>query len=148
MNKNYFETIFGGCILSFSIFFLIFFLKSNSSDFKEEIIEINAKFLKVGGVVSGNDVKIRGVKVGTVSKVNLDNDFFAVVHFVINKNIKIPSNSSISVHSEGILGGKYLSIIPGNSDVEHLVNGDEIKEVIDYESIEDQVSKIIFLATQ
>ena len=148
MNKNYFETILGGCIFSFSIFFLIFFLKSNSSDFKEEIIEINAKFLKVGGVVSGNDVKIRGVKVGTVSKVNLDNDFFAVVHFFINKNIKIPSNSSISVHSEGILGGKYLSIIPGNSDVEHLVNGDEIKEVIDYESIEDQVSKIIFLATQ
>tara|TARA_B100001057_G_C22556102_1_gene835362 strand:+ start:270 stop:716 length:447 start_codon:yes stop_codon:yes gene_type:complete len=148
MNKNYFETILGGCILTFSIFFLFIFLKSNSSDFKKEVIEIKAKFLKVGGVVSGNDVKIRGVKVGTVSKVNLDNDFFAVVHFFINKNLKISSDSSISVNSEGILGGKYLSIIPGSSGREYLVNGDEIKEVIDYESIEDQVSKIIFLATQ
>ena len=148
MNKNYFETILGGCILTFSIFFLFVFLKNNSSDYKEEVIEINAKFLKVGGVVSGNDVKIRGVKVGTVSKVSLDNEFFAVVHFFINKNIKISSDSSISVHSEGILGGKYLSIIPGSSDREYLINGDEIKIVIDYESIEDQVSKIIFLATQ
>ena len=148
MNKNYFETILGGCILTFSIFFLFVFLKNNSSDYKEEVIEINAKFLKVGGVVSGNDVKIRGVKVGTVSKVSLDNEFFAVVHFFINKNIKISSDSSISVHSEGILGGKYLSIIPGSSDGKYLINGDEIKEVIDYESIEDQVSKIIFLATQ
>ena len=148
MNKNYFETILGGCILTFSIFFLFVFLKSNSSGFKEEVIEINAKFLKVGGVVSGNDVKIRGVKVGTVSQVNLDNDFFAVVHFFINKSIKISADSSISVHSEGILGGKYLSIIPGSSDHEYLANGDEIKEVIDYKSIEDQVSEIIFLATQ
>jgi len=148
MNKNYFETILGGCILTFSIFFLFVFLKNNSSDYKEEVIEINAKFLKVGGVVSGNDVKIRGVKVGTVSKVSLDNEFFAVVHFFINKNIKISSDSSISVHSEGILGGKYLSIIPGSSDGKYLINGDEIKEVLDYESIEDQVSKIIFLATQ
>lgn len=148
MNKNYFETILGGCILIFSIFFLFFFLKSNSSDFKEEVIEINAKFLKIGGVMSGNDVKIRGVKVGTVSEVSLDKDFFAVVHFFINKNIKISADSSISVHSEGILGGKYLSIIPGSSNSQYLVNGDEIKEVIDYQSIEDQVSKIIFLATQ
>ena len=148
MNKNYFETILGGCILISSIFFLFFFLKSNSSDFKEEVIEINAKFLKIGGVMSGNDVKIRGVKVGTVSKVSLDKDFFAVVHFFINKNIKISADSSISVHSEGILGGKYLSIIPGSSNSQYLVNGDEIKEVIDYQSIEDQVSKIIFLATQ
>ena len=148
MSKNYFETILGGCILIFSIFFLFVFLKSNSSNFKDEVIEINAKFLKVGGVVSGNDVKIRGVKVGTVSKVNLDDNFFADVHFFINKNIKISADSSISVHSEGILGGKYLSIIPGSFDREYLVDGDEIKEVIDYKSIEDQVSKIIFLATQ
>ena len=148
MNKSYFETILGACILSFSIFFLITFLKVNSSDLEDEIVQIKAKFLKVGGIVSGNDVKIRGVKVGTVSKVVLDNDFLAEVHFFINKKIRIPKDSLISVHSEGILGGKYLSIIPGNSDLTYLTTGDEIKDVIDYESIEDQVSKIIFLATQ
>ena len=148
MNKSYFETILGACILFFSIFFLITFLKVNSSDLEDEIVQIKAKFLKVGGIVSGNDVKIRGVKVGTVSKVALDNDFLAEVHFFINKKIRIPKDSLISVHSEGILGGKYLSIIPGNSDLTYLTNGDEIKDVIDYESIEDQVSKIIFLATQ
>ena len=148
MSKNYFETILGAFILFLSVFFLVTFLKVNSSDLESEIVEIKAKFLKVGGIVSGNDVKIRGVKVGTVSKVVLDNDFLAEVHFFINKKIQIPKDSLISVHSEGILGGKYLSIIPGNSNISYLTNGDEIKDVIDYESIEDQVSKIIFLATQ
>ena len=54
----------------------------------------------------------------------------------------------ISVNSEGILGNKYLSITPGSLIGESLLPNQEIKKVADYESIEDQVSKIIFLATQ
>ena len=64
--------------------------------------------------------------------------------------IKVPINSSISVFSDGLLGNKYLSITPGEtlSKEDYLTENQEIKNVTDYESIEDQVSKIIFLATQ
>ena len=55
------------------------------------------------------------VKVGVVKKVLLDDDFFALVEFEVDSKVKIPSNSSISVFSDGLLGNKYLSIAPGGS---------------------------------
>ena len=110
---------------------------------------MKAKFLKVGGISIGNDVKLRGVKVGVVSKVELNDEYFAVLEFKISSEIKIPDNSSISVFNDGILGNKYLSIDPGGKDEKNVLKEfEEIKKVIDFESIEDQVSKIIFLATQ
>ena len=66
----------------------------------------------------------------------------------IDSKIKLPRNSQISVQSEGILGNKYLSIIPGDDSKQYIFNNGFFENVRDYESIEDQVSKIIFLATQ
>ena len=54
----------------------------------------------------------------------------------------------MNIASDGILGNKYLSISPNGDFVDLLSVNEEIKNVEDYESIEDQVSKIIFLATQ
>ena len=148
MKKNYFETILGIIIIFFSIFAIVKYYKTNSLNFVNESYELNAKFLKIGGVVIGNDVKLSGVKIGTVSEIELNDEYFAVVKLFIDKDINIPSDSMISVNSEGILGNKYLSITPGSLIGESLLPNHEIKNVVDYESIEDQVSKIIFLATQ
>ena len=148
MKKNYFETVLGIIIIFFSIFAIVKYYKANSLNFVNESYELNAKFLKIGGVVIGNDVKLSGVKIGTVSDIKLNNEYFAVVKLSIDKDINIPSDSMISVNSEGILGNKYLSITPGSLTGESLLPNQEIKNVADYESIEDQVSKIIFLATQ
>ena len=148
MKKNYFETILGIIIIFFSIFAIVKYYKTNSLNFVNESYELNAKFLKIGGVVIGNDVKLSGVKIGTVSEIELNDEYFAVVKLFIDKDINIPSDSMISVNSEGILGNKYLSITPGSLIGESLLPNQEIKNVADYESIEDQVSKIIFLATQ
>ena len=148
MKNNYFETILGIVVIVFASFFLIDFIKVNSISPDDVNQKLSAKFLKVGGVIVGNDVKLSGVKVGSVSKVMLDENFLAVIEFYVKKNINIPRNSRISINSEGLLGNKYLSIIPGSFKNDILVEGDEIKDVVDFESIEDQVSKIIFLATQ
>tara|TARA_B100001057_G_C22185606_1_gene694951 strand:+ start:69 stop:290 length:222 start_codon:yes stop_codon:yes gene_type:complete len=72
MKKNYFETILGTFILILSISFLLFFLNTNSINNDSEMINYKAKFLKIGGVIVGNDVKLRGVKIGTVTNVELD----------------------------------------------------------------------------
>ena len=148
MKKNYFETILGIIIIFFSMFAIVKYYKANSLNIANESYELNAKFLKIGGVVIGNDVKLSGVKIGTVSDIELNSEYFAVVKLSINKDINIPSDSMISVNSEGILGNKYLSIVPGSLIDKVLLPNQEIKNVADYESIEDQVSKIIFLATQ
>lgn len=146
MKTKYFETVIGFLILLISFFFIIKYLNVNTES-EVGSYKLGAKFLKVGGIKVGNDIKLRGVKVGTVSNVNLDENFMANVEFFIYSNVKIPDDSQISINSDGILGNKYLSILP-NESLNFLSNGDTIKKVIDYESIEDQVSKIIFLATQ
>ena len=92
---------------------------------------------------------MRGAKIGVVSNVSLDNDYFAVVNFFeVYEEISIPRESIVKVASDGILGNKYLSISPDGDLSNTLKISEEIKKVENYESIEDQVSKIIFLATQ
>ena len=147
MKKNYFESILGFFTLVISLAFLFKFVNVNTDN--NQTYQLKAKFLKAGGISSGNDVKMRGVKIGVVSNVFLDKDYFAVVDFQVYTKISVPKNSVVKIASDGILGNKYLSITPSGDDLkETLTNNQEIKKVEDFESIEDQVSKIIFLATQ
>ena len=149
MKQNYIETVLGGLTFIIAILFFFKFLNVNIDKNAEDSYELSAKFIKVGGIMIGNDVKLSGVKVGVVSEVSLDEDFFAEVKFRIYSNIKIPKEVSIEVSNDGILGNKYLSLKPLNRDSQEILKKkSEIINVKDFESIEDQVSKIIFLATQ
>ncbi len=149
MRANYFETILGFLTILISFIFLIKLITVNSNDSSEKYYDLNAKFLKVGGLIVGNDVKMSGVKIGVVNRVYLDDDFLANVEFKVFSNIKIPQESVVAISSDGILGNKYLSVIPQNrNSKDFFKQGDNFANVIDFESIEDQVSKIIFLATQ
>jgi len=149
MKANYFETTLGFLTILISCIFLIKLISVNSNDSSKKYYDLNAKFLKVGGLIVGNDVKMSGVKIGVVNRVYLDDDFLANVEFKVFSNIKIPQESVVAISSDGILGNKYLSVIPKNRDSkDFLKQGDNFVNVIDFESIEDQVSKIIFLATQ
>ena len=146
MKKNYLESILGLMTLILAVSFLLKFIDINTES--NETYDLSAKFLKAGGVVIGNDVKMRGVKIGVIKNVSLDKDFFAVIDFSVYKEVNVPKDSSVKIASDGILGNKYLSITPSGDLSVVLNEKDEIRKVEDYESIEDQVSKIIFLATQ
>ena len=152
MKNNLIESGLGIITVIIGIVFLFQFIQVNKSTTSQNSYFLKAKFLKAGGIVVGNDVKIRGVKVGVVTNVSLDNELLAEVSFKIYSPVKISSDSSISVSSDGLLGNKYLSILPGSNSEQNeeqfLNEFDEIRFVNDYESIEDQISKIIFLATQ
>ena len=149
MKQNYIETILGGLTFLIAIAFLFKFLEVNSDKESDDSYLLKAKFIKVGGIIIGNDVKMSGVKVGVVSSVVLDKEYFAEVTFKVYSTIKIPEEVSIEVSNDGILGNKYLSITPINRDNKNFLKANsEIKNVKDFESIEDQVSRIIFLATQ
>ena len=149
MKQNYIETILGGITFLIAISFLFEFINANSDKKSKDSYLLKAKFIKVGGIMIGNDVKMSGVKIGVVSNVRLDEDYFAEVTFKVYSRIKIPKEVSIEVSNDGILGNKYLSISPINRDNKNFLNANsEIKNVKDFESIEDQVSRIIFLATQ
>ena len=149
MKSNHFESILGVLTLLVALSFLVRFLSINSNSSNDNFYQLNAKFLEVGGLIVGNDVKMSGVKIGVVNNVNLDEDYMANVGFQVIGTIQIPKDSLVSIKSDGILGNKYLSITPNNRESKDYVDKDQnLQNVEDFESIEDQVSKIIFLATQ
>ncbi len=149
MKSNYFETILGFLTVIVASLFLYKFISVNSNNSNNSYYDLNAKFLEVGGLNVGNDVKMSGVKVGVINRVYLDEEFLANVEFKVFSHINIPKESTVSISSDGILGNKYLSITPENRSSSDFLQDDErVFKVKDYESIEDQVSKIIFLATQ
>ena len=79
--------------------------------------EINAKLPKADGLAVGTDVRLAGIKVGTVSDLTLDpKTYLVTVHMNIRNDIKLPLDSSVLVTQSGFLGGQYLSITPGGDD--------------------------------
>ena len=116
MKQNYIETILGAITFLIASLFLVKFISVNSDKSSESSYLLKAKFIKVGGIMIGNDVKLSGVKIGVVSDVKLDEDYFAEVIFKIYSEIKVPEDVTVEVANDGILGNKYLSLTPLNRD--------------------------------
>jgi phospholipid/cholesterol/gamma-HCH transport system substrate-binding protein len=109
--------------------------------------ELTARFFKVGGLAEGSDVRISGIKIGSVIDNRLDPvTFDAVVTMSIRTDIKLPTDTVAAIASSGMLGDKYLQLLPGTEPT-ILAAGANIAQTKDFRSLEDQVGEIIFLAT-
>ena len=87
---------------------------------------VSAVFNRIDGIKLGSDIRMSGIKIGTVSNQKLDNTTFqARVLMSIDSNILIPDDSSAKITTDGLLGGNYISIEPGGNDI-YLESGDEI----------------------
>ena len=103
--------------------------------------------MKVGGLSIGSDVRINGIKVGTVTSQKLNNeDYMADVTFSISSDIKLPKDSTVSIVSDGLVSDKFVKIEPGKS-LEYLKAGDSFANTKDFKTIEDMVGEIIFMVT-
>lgn len=146
MNKanNYFEIIVGTFVLVCAIIFLFSSVGQTSIQSSSNNYVVTAKFNNIDGISLGSDVKISGVKIGSVLAQKLDKKTFqAVLELSIDSNIQLPYDSSVKVSSEGLLGSKYLSISPG-AEEEYLQNGDEIEFTQSSVNLEDLLGKFIF----
>lgn len=141
--NNYFEIIVGTFVLLSAAFFLFTSLNSSSSNVSSGY-KLIAKFDNTDGVSSGSDVKISGVKVGTVESQSLDEETFrGVLTLNIANNIKLAADSSVKIASEGLLGSKYIAISPGG-DEENLQDGEEIEFTQSSVNLEDLLGKFIY----
>ncbi|MCF8480278.1 MAG: outer membrane lipid asymmetry maintenance protein MlaD [Rhodospirillum sp.] len=147
MGRNPIETIMGAVVLIVAALFLVF--AYNTADLKPVAgYPLQAIFLKVGGLETGSDVRINGVKVGSVTGQALDTTTYeAVVDMTVSSEIKIPEDSQVAIVSDGLLGGKYVRLEPGKSDTV-LAAGGRLTRTQDFQSMEELVGEIIFLATQ
>lgn len=147
MKRSMLETFLGAVVILVAAGFLIFALQATEVGAVDGY-GLKARFLKVGGLEIGSDVRISGVKVGSVTDRQLDtNNFEAIVLFTVRTDVRLPADTQAVITSEGLLGNKYLRLIPGTA-TEMMSDGSEIVETRDFRSLEDTVSEIIFLATE
>lgn len=137
-----FETFVGVFVLIVAAcFFNYVYSKSSWKSIDGYVLQ--ARFDKADGLSEGTDVKISGVRVGKIDSIEVDpKTFFAVVKFHISKNIKVPTDSSANVASDGLFGGKYLAITPGGEE-ETLKNGEEIEHTTGAMNLENLIGKFV-----
>lgn len=147
MKIKIFETIVGTIVLVIAGFFLNYAYTIGNVKPPSESYSVFAKFKRIDGINVGSDVRIGGVKVGVVRNISLDKTFFlAIVEMNIDKKIKLPSDSSAEINTEGFMGGKFISIVPGGSLDSIKPNG-EIINTQSSISLEELLGKFIFSST-
>lgn len=146
MKRNPIETVLGAVVLVAAAMFLLF--AYSIADLKAVTgYEVKATFLKVGGLERGSDVRISGIDVGTVTAQTLNPETFqALVTMSIEPNVVLPVDTQATIVSDGLLGGKYVNLVPGRAQ-DRIAAGGVIAKTTDFQSLEDLVGQIIFLAT-
>lgn len=116
MQNNAFETLIGALVVVVAAGFLFFAYTSTSSG-NINGYDLKASFSSADGIVTGGDVRLHGIKIGTVSSIDLDpKTYQAIVHLSIRNDVHIPDNSSIKVVSSLLGGNSYLAVQPGGND--------------------------------
>lgn len=143
MTRNLLETLLGAVVLIVAVGFLAF--AYNTSQVQQSGgYELIARFDKVDGLERGSDVRISGIKVGTVLDQTLDPETYrAEVRFSLREDIQLPADTSAAVVSNGLLGGKYLALVPGG-DIEMLEPGGEVTLTQSAVNLEDLIGHMIF----
>ncbi len=117
MAENATEVIVGGVVLAAALGFVVY--AGQVSGFTAGgTYDLKASFRSAQGVSVGTDVRLAGVKVGTVSSLDLNpQTFFADAVFTVDDRIEVPEDSTVLVSQEGLLGGNFIEIQPGGSDL-------------------------------
>jgi phospholipid/cholesterol/gamma-HCH transport system substrate-binding protein len=124
--NNAAETVIGALVVAAAAIFLVY--TGQTAGFRPggNTYPLAASFQSIEGVSVGADVRLAGIKIGSVTDLSLDVETYrARVTFAIDRTVQIPEDSDIRVASEGLLGGSFLEILPGGSDF-MLSAGDEI----------------------
>ena len=147
MKKNPIETILGFFVLAFTCLFLFFaFSRIDTKEISGYTIVAN--FSKVGGLENGADVRIAGLKVGSVLKTELNQeDYTADVYLNIDSDVKLPIDTIAAIADSGVMGDKYVRLEPGKAQAV-LAENDRVAQTKSYKSLEDSVSEFIFLSTK
>ena len=143
MRRNLIETILGGVVLVVAALFLAFAYSSTGIQAVSGY-ELFAKFDRIDGLKDGGDVRMSGIKVGTVLGQEIDpQTYLAVVRLSVDPSIKLPLDSAAEIVSDGLLGGKYMSLVPG-AEEKMIKPGGEIKFTQSPLNLESLISQFMF----
>ena len=145
MRGNVIETVMGAVVILVAGLFLVFAYKTSQLRAVSGY-ELSADFSRVDGIRQGSDVRIGGIKIGSVTGEDLDpKTFLALVRMSIDPKVQLPDDTVAEIISAGLLGDKYMSLVPGGSD-NVIPPGGKIKYTQSSVSLENLVGQMIFSA--
>lgn len=143
MGRSMIETVMGAVVLAVATMFVVFVYNERTVA-SGDGYDVVAKFDDVAGVAAGSDVRIGGIKVGTVLSSSLDpQSYRPVLALHVRNDVKVPSDTVAAIVSEGLLGGKYVELQPGG-DEQMLKAGDEILYTQSSVNLEEMIGKFVF----
>lgn len=144
--RNFAEILAGALVLAVAAVFL-FYAVTHSGRSLTQGYALTARFDRIDGLQQGADVRLSGVKVGSVVSQSIDREtYLAVVTMQIDSNVQLPTDTSAEITSESLLGGRYIALVPGGSE-RMLADGGTIEATQSAISLEALLGRFIFSVT-
>ena len=141
--RNFGELAAGAAVLAVALGFLGYAVV-NTGRSSVGGYALHARFDRIDGLAVGSDVRMAGVKIGSVVSTGVDpKTYQAMVRFSVASTLRLPRDSSAEVTSDGLLGGKFLALVPGGDD-KMLADGGEVTITQSALSLEQLLGKFIF----
>jgi len=141
--RNPTELIAGAAVLLVAAVFLSYAV-ANTGTATMSGMSLSARFDRIDGLAVGSDVRLAGVKVGSVTATRIDPQTYqAIVTMSVQPDLRLPRDSSAEISSEGLVGGKSIAIVPGGED-RFLAPGGEFTITQSAASLEQLLGKFIF----
>ena len=107
------EALIGLCVVLAAGIFVFILMQVNNS-FSTQFYPVKVYFSDISGIITGSEVKMSGVKIGTVKQATLDNkNYRAELILAIQDDIKLPTDSVVKIASDSLLGGASVQINAG-----------------------------------
>ena len=144
MRGNVIEIVIGAVVLVVAALFLAFAYRTSQFRTASGGYEVTADFARIDGIHQGSDVRISGIKVGTVVADSLDpKTYLATIRMSIDSEVQLPEDTVAQVTSSGLLGDKYMSLAPGGSD-KMIPPGGKIQYTQSSVSLENLIGQMMF----
>lgn len=143
MSENRAELVVGAAVLAVAVGFLAYATSSVGAMQSNAGYSLTASFRSAQGIGVGTDVQLAGVKVGSVTGMELNPETFrADAVMTIRNGVELPDDSSIIIASEGLLGGNFVEVQPGGSPF-NFEAGDTVSNTQGSVSLIELLSKFV-----
>jgi phospholipid/cholesterol/gamma-HCH transport system substrate-binding protein len=147
MGRNLVETLMGAVVLLVAGLFLAFAYSTTRVQVTRGY-ELSAKFDRIDGLRVGSDVRLSGIRVGSVVDARLEpNTYLAIIRLSLDSSVRLPVDTVAEVASDGLLGGNFVALVPGGDD-QIIPPGGEIRQTQSPVNLVHLLGRIIFSATE
>ena len=147
MNRSMIETVMGAVVLLIAVGAVVVAFQSGAGRTATGY-EIIAEFDNASGLAPGSEVRMSGVKIGSVKAQRLDPDtYFAVVTLDISNSVRLPRDTSARIIADGLLGANFVALEPGGEE-EMIAPGGQINFTQGTINVVDLLGRFIFSAAE